>query len=381
MHKSHHIFIGLIHLILLISSFSCTTCKLSEADPPSFQKETNMRIQTYDLISKELNKLKEEELSLLLSHSTPKGNGFRSELSTLEIEGTKIFVKRIPLTETELQPTNFRSTQNLFHLPVVYQYGAGSTGFSAWRELAAMETTTNWVLKEENPHFPILYHWRILPRTAPSEISQEEKRKLEEEKSHWNGSEAVYKKSEEMHTASKELVLFIEYIPRTVKNWIKSQPDTGWAEAEKLHQFKEEILSTLEFMHLHGLYHFDSHLSNILTDGDHIYISDFGLATDTHFALSEEEGQFLQKHKRYDQDLSMTSLCLTLLGTKSKLPDQHFSLTEYTQWVDLAGLPLDVTTFVRKWGPTAVKTKNFLRDLYLDPTKRLLFYDKYTAPV
>ena len=129
-------------------------------------------------------------------------------------------------------------------------------------------------------------------------------------------------------------------------------------------------------MHLHGLYHFDSHLSNILTDGEHIYISDFGLATDTHFALSKEKVQFLQKHKRYDQDLSMASLCLTLLGTKSKIPNQDFSLTEYTQWVDLAGLPLDVTTFVRKWGPTAVKTKNFLRDLYLDPTKRLFFYDK-----
>jgi hypothetical protein len=343
---------------------------LSETDSPSSQKkETNMRVQTYEVISNAFNKLKEEELSILLSHSTPKGNGFRSELSTLEIEGTRIFVKRIPLTETELQPTNFRSTQNLFHLPVVYQYGVGSTGFSAWRELAAMETTTNWVLKEENPHFPILYHWRILHKTAPSEITKKEKIKLEEEKSHWNGSEAVYKKSEEMYTASKELVLFIEYIPRTVKNWIKSQPETGWAETEKLHQFEEEILSTLEFMHQHGLYHFDSHLSNILTDGQHIYIADFGLATDTHFSLSEEEVQFLQKHKTYDQDLSMTSICFTLLGTKSKIPDQHFSLKEYTQWVDQASLPANVATFVRKWGPTAVKTKNFLRALFLDPTK------------
>ena len=122
-------------------------------------------------------------------------------------------------------------------------------------------------------------------------------------------------------------------------------------------------------MHQHGLYHFDSHLSNILTDGQHIYISDFGLATDTHFALSEEEVQFLWKHKSYDQDLSMTSLCFALLGTKSKLPDQKISLEEYTQWVNQENLPPEVDIFVRKWGPTAVKTKNFLRNLYLDSTK------------
>lgn len=42
----------------------------------------------------------------------------------------------MPLTDVELRPENVRSTANLFGLPTFYQYGVGSAGFGARRELA-----------------------------------------------------------------------------------------------------------------------------------------------------------------------------------------------------------------------------------------------------
>ncbi len=56
-----------------------------------------------------------------------------------------IFVKQIPLTDLEKQPENFRSTANIFKLPLSYQYGIGSAGFGAWRELATHIMTTKFL--------------------------------------------------------------------------------------------------------------------------------------------------------------------------------------------------------------------------------------------
>ncbi len=55
----------------------------------------------------------------------------------IEVDNISIFVKQILVTELELKPNHFMSTANLFNLPMCYQYGIGSSGFSAWRELAA----------------------------------------------------------------------------------------------------------------------------------------------------------------------------------------------------------------------------------------------------
>ncbi|MEV0335229.1 hypothetical protein [Nocardia sp. NPDC050717] len=46
-------------------------------------------------------------------------------------------------------------------------YGVGGPAFGAWRELAAHVMTTNWVLTGEFAGFPVMYHWRILPDSAP----------------------------------------------------------------------------------------------------------------------------------------------------------------------------------------------------------------------
>jgi len=70
--------------------------------------------------------------------------GIGGKSALISIEDTPVFVKKVPLTDLEQLPQHFMSTKNLFDLPLGYQYGVGSAGFGAWRELATHVMTTNW---------------------------------------------------------------------------------------------------------------------------------------------------------------------------------------------------------------------------------------------
>src|SRR3989338_11082768 len=58
----------------------------------------------------------------------------------------------------------------------------------------------------------------------------------------------------------------------------------------------EDAWKTFDFMKAQGMVHFDAHLNNILTDGEHLYFSDLGLVSCDKFELSSEEEAFLRKH-------------------------------------------------------------------------------------
>ncbi len=92
---------------------------------------------------------------------------------SLRIEGHLSFVKLIPVTELEL--ANLGSTRNLYDLPTVYNYGVGSAGFGAAREVAAHLKTTQWVLDGKIENFPLLYHHRVLP--VPAKTRKRDRRK------------------------------------------------------------------------------------------------------------------------------------------------------------------------------------------------------------
>ena len=83
------------------------------------------------------------------------------------------------------------STANIFNLPMCYQYGIGSTGFGAWRELAAHVMTTNWVITGQCPNFPIMYHWRILADTDSKIISDEEQTALDKDATYWENNAPI----------------------------------------------------------------------------------------------------------------------------------------------------------------------------------------------
>jgi hypothetical protein len=98
------------------------------------------------------------------------------------------------------------------------------------------------------------------------------------------------------------LVLFLEQVPRTLAAWMADQDVSAFARVDA------QLADTTTFMREHGLVHFDAHFLNILTDGQELYFSDFGLALSDRFDLSGQERAFLHEHRCYDRDYTAAHL-------------------------------------------------------------------------
>ncbi|MGW0961324.1 protein kinase family protein [Streptomyces gelaticus] len=260
------------------------------------------RLAAYGSVSTHLSLLSDRRLGEAVAAATPLGSGIGGRSAELEVGGTRVFVKRIPLTDVEMRPENVRSTANVFGLPTFYQYGAGSTGFGAWRELAAHTMTTGWVLGGEHESFPMMYHWRVLPDSSPPGVA-DEFGGVDGAVAYWEGSSAVRGRLEAIGRSSSSLVVFLEHVPQTLAAWLgdrrEAAPEGGygpgyaWAE--------EALLCGADFMRSRGLVHFDAHFDNVLTDGRLVYFADFGLALSSEFELSRTEAGFLSDHLAYDR--------------------------------------------------------------------------------
>jgi hypothetical protein len=220
----------------------------------------------------------------------------------VEAGGVRVFVKQVPVTERELLPGNARSTANLFDLPGFYQYGLGSAGFGAWRELAAHIMTTNWVLSDEHWAFALLYHWRVLPGPAATDGVFAEFGGLDGAVARWEGSAAVRDRLQALRDSPARLVLFLEHVPQTLAAWMADQDLSAFARVDA------QLADTTAFMRVRGLVHFDAHFLNILTDGHGLYFADFGLALSDRFDLSDQERAFLREHYCYDRDYTAAHL-------------------------------------------------------------------------
>ena len=295
------------------------------------------------------------------------------------------------------------STANLFELPIYYQYGIGSAGFNAWRELYTHIITTDWVIRNKCPNFPRMYHWRILPRSISeaqeifekrynlrlvyqsptinslnlvkqgelglfckghklfykvygrkkrqiirsddasvkgldtetfdkiikvmqegqkqqsivkhNNIMKEDRTKLlqfilwdsntlelNSSVDHWGGELTIRMRLEAIANASANLVLFLEYIPETLEQWLDRQfVKEGNINESSILIIEKNLKAITNFIRKHGLLHCDAHFKNILTDGHRLYLTDFGLATSSTFELTDTEVQFIKTHRYYDQ--------------------------------------------------------------------------------
>lgn len=179
------------------------------------------RLAAYSAASTSLALRSDRELSQLLDVAVPIGSGIGGRSALLEVAGTPVFVKRVPLTDMERLPEHVRSTANLFGLPTFCQYGIGGPGFGAWRELAVHTMTTNWVLAGQYEGFPLMYHWRVLPDTA--QVLPEELADVERAVAYWGGGPEVRRRIEALEQSSASLALFMEYIPQTLHEWLTEQ--------------------------------------------------------------------------------------------------------------------------------------------------------------
>jgi hypothetical protein len=119
----------------------------------------------YERLSNLLAACGDRKLAELVASGSGDSVGAGGGSAVIDVDGSSVFVKRIPLTDREVAHPG--STANLFDLPVHCQYGIVSPGFNAWRELAANRMVTDAVLAGETQSFPLLYHWRVLPGRPP----------------------------------------------------------------------------------------------------------------------------------------------------------------------------------------------------------------------
>ncbi|WP_051944056.1 protein kinase family protein [Streptacidiphilus rugosus] len=283
--------------------------------------DRDARLAAHGRVSTALALLSDVRAAELVATAVPVGDGIGGRAGELEVDGTRVFVKRVPLTDLELRPEHRRSTANLFGLPLFYQYGVGSCGFGAWRELAVHTMTTDWVLADVHPDFPLMHHWRVLPDTPP-EGFVDYLGGIEGAVAHWDGSAAVRQRLEAIADSSASLVFFLEHVPQTLGAWLEAQDDLPaaavWAE--------RRLERGTAFMRERGLVHFDGHFANVLTDGRRLYFADFGLALSSRFELSAAERAFLAEHRHYDHFYTVSHLlrCHLLEGVRDRTEHLDF---------------------------------------------------------
>ncbi|WP_435858946.1 protein kinase family protein [Streptomyces varsoviensis] len=275
-----------------------------DGEPPAGRSRPDSRhsarLADYGTVSTRLSLLSDRRLGEAVAAATPLGAGLGGRSAELEVDGARVFVKRVPLTDIETRPENVRSTANVFGLPMFYQYGVGSAGFGVWRELAVHTMTTNWVLAGEYSGFPLMYHWRVLPDSPPQGFA-DEFGGIEGAVAHWEGSSAVRRRLQAIGRASASLVLFLEYVPQTLSAWLADRRAAAReADGSAYVWVEDDLARGAAFMSSRGLVHFDAHFHNVLTDGQLIYFADFGLALSSGFQLSEDEAEFLARHRSYD---------------------------------------------------------------------------------
>ncbi|AMW15262.1 hypothetical protein A4E84_10260 [Streptomyces qaidamensis] len=258
------------------------------------------RLSDYDTVATSLALLGDTELRELVHRATPLGTGIGGSSARLDVSGTPVFVKRVPLTDLELRPEHRQSTANLFGVPMICQYGIGGPGFGAWREVSAHTMTTNWVLSGQFQGFPLMYHWRVLPEEEPHRA--EELADVEKVVAYWGGSASVRRRVEALQRSSASVTLFLEYLPQTLHSWLTTQVQAGDEALDRACSLTEkELAAGTSFMNSRGLLHFDAHFENILTDGRRLYFADFGLALSTRFDLTRPEAGFYEEHSAYDR--------------------------------------------------------------------------------
>ena len=329
------------------------------------------RLVAYGAASTRLSLMSDRQLGGVVAAADPLGSGIGGRSAAVDLGGTRVFVKRIPLTDVEMRPENIRCTANIFGLPLFYQYGVGSAGYGAWRELAAHTMTTNWVLADQYQGFPLMYHWRILP-DSPPEGFVDEFGGIEGAVAHWEGSSAVRERLEAIGRSSSSLVVFLEHVPQTLASWLSDHRDSDpqGGDGSPYPWVEDALARGAAFMSSHGLVHFDAHFNNLLTDGRLIHFADFGLALSTDFELSKAEAEFLSEHLAYDGPYTASHLLRHHLpdGTRGGMPHTEF-LQEWIAGRKPDGVPPEIAAIIDRNARAAVVLDEFHHRLVTESKK------------
>ncbi|MEJ5999318.1 hypothetical protein [Paucibacter soli] len=308
-------------------------------------------------------RLGDAQLLQQLRQSKPLGDGIGGSGRLLVIDGYPVFAKLVPLSELETVPSHFRATSNLFELPPHLHYGVGSPGFGAWRELAANEQASAWVRGGRCASFALLHHWRVLPMRDAARAQADE---IESAVAYWHGDAALRARLQALATARASLVLFLEYVPQTLAEWLPQQAAAGRLD-DACAMVEGELLAAVRCMGEHEMLHFDAHFRNILTDGRQLYLADLGLASSQQFELSAAERAFLQRHRQHDRAYVATQLVnalIRLLASPQSVQQRAQLLGRCAEGVLPADMPPVAAALLQRHAATALEMNAFYGALY-----------------
>lgn len=324
------------------------------------------RLRTHGAVSAFLARCGDRALRELLDGAVPAGAGIGGKAALVEVAGTPVFVKRVPLTRPELRPEHLRSTANLFGLPLFCHYGVGALGgpgFGAWRELAVHTMTTGWVLGAEHEGFPLMYHWRVLPDSTPL---PDELADVERAVAYWGGGRRVRRRIRALERSPASVALFLEYIPQNLHRWLGARVAAGGEAAGRACAMVERDLADgVSFMNSRGLLHFDAHFENVLTDGRRLYFADYGLAVSSGFALSAAEAAFFDGHRTYDRCYTaaylVNWLVTALCGLRREDREGRRALVRgLAEGRRPTGVPAEAAAILARHAPVAAVMSDFI---------------------
>ncbi|MBY8863901.1 protein kinase family protein [Nocardia sp. CA2R105] len=316
------------------------------------------RIKRHAAVSTALGLLSDRELEARLDSAPLVSDGIGGAAVRLDVDGIPVFAKRTPATELELRKEHRRSTANIFDVPPYCHYGLGVLGGgTVWRELAAHVMTTNWVLEGRNPHFPLLHHWRVL--SLPGRLSSEDR---EADVAFWGGSAQVRERLEQLEDARDSVVLFCEYFPMNLHDWLYDRIADGTID-DVVEDVETQVVESVLAMNRDGLLHCDTHFRNFVTDGTRIHIADFGLATSDRFTLSADERAFCDLNRTHDGCYVVTHLVNWLVHALAEQDGRIAYIRRVAEGHAADPLPPKTRVIVERYAPIAAVLNNFYAKL------------------
>lgn len=333
------------------------------------------RVSRWARLSAALALLSDQQLTRVVDEAEPLATGIGGSTLAFEIEGIKVFAKRLRLTDLERRPENRLSTRNLFELPSFCQRNVGSVGFGVWRELAANVMTTGWVLSRQLESFPLMYHWRVLESAGAARAAPlpQELADVDGMVSYWEGSEAMGERLRALANATASVLIFLEHLPWNLSTWLDRQRAAGPEAVEAACRMVEHALTVdIPVMNSLGLLHGDAHHANMLTDGHRLYVADLGLATSGQFALSSDELSYLNHNASLDRAYVLAKWVNWLVkawAPAASSPQHRMNLVRAAAQGSalhqlLPGLPSHVAASIRRHAPIAAVINDFYVKLH-----------------
>jgi hypothetical protein len=174
----------------------------------------------------------------------------------------------------------------------------------------------------------------------------------------------VRQRIEALQQSSASLMLFLEYLPQNLHDWLGAQVEAGGEAAEQACTMVEvELEAGISFMNARGLLHFDAHFENILTDGRRLYFADYGLAISSGFELSQGEAAFFAEHRGYDRNLALTHLVnwLTVALYGYGPEERRQFVRSCAEGVTPEGAPAGIAALLVQHAPLAAVIGDFYR--------------------